>query len=187
MRNIDPRSGFTLLELLAVLAVLLILAAVTIPSLSGLKGNAQQKAAADLVRARIADARGRAMEYGTAYRLAVSRDGTKLRIAPDVTEFGDLPADDPPTGASKVSEDKLDKASAGLGVDPEADPAADQSPDTGSGWVKIATFLPDGTCREDRVLIEVHETSFPPIRISLRGVTGGSRVLHETGQGRAKP
>ena len=181
MRNPTPRSGFTLIELLAVLAVLLVLAAVTLPSFNGLKGNTHQKAAADLMQARIADARGRAMFFGTAYRLATHKDGTRLRLAPDGPDFASQHADNPPTGASRVSEDNLDRASAGLGADPDADPSSPApAGDDGSGWVTVATFLPDGTCREDRAMVEIHETNFPPIRILIRGVSGGSRILHPT-------
>ena len=39
----------------------------TLPSFSALKGNSRQKAAADLVRARLADARAKAMEDGQPY------------------------------------------------------------------------------------------------------------------------
>ena len=159
------------MESMAVLAVLLIIAAVTFPTFRGLKGNSDQKAAADVVRGRIADARGMAMEYGQPYRLAISADGTRIRLAPDVPEFADLPAADTPGGAVTCLESRLDKATAGLVA------SDDDAPGAEGEWLTVGTFLPDGTCREVGSVVAVHEANFPPIRIQLRGVSGSSRVL----------
>lgn len=184
MRTPNPRPGFTLLELTVVLAIIILLSAIAIPSLSGIRGNTDQKGAADTVRARIADARGRAMEFGVTYRLAVSQDGTKLRLAPDADDFASVAVDNPPFGASRASEDTLEKVTVTVAGDPEAG-TGPHSPD---GWTTIATFLPDGTCREDRVLVEVNETGFPPIEIRIRGVTGDARVNHpQTANGGMMP
>lgn len=173
MRNTQPRTGFTLLELLVVLAMLLILAAVTLPSFTGLRGNADQKAAADQVRARIADARGLAMEKGIPYRLAVYSDGTKIRLAPDGIDFAELPASDQITGSSAAVEQTFQKVTVGLYADPESpQPHSDDS-----GWLTVATFLPDGTCKEDSATIEVREPGFPPMRLRIRGVTGTAKVM----------
>lgn len=167
------RPGLTLIEMMAVIAVLLILGAVSYPSLVSLKGNADQKAAADAVRGRIADARGMAMEYGQPYRLAISSDGTKIRLAPDTPDFADVPTAGTPSGAAVALETRLDHATAGLTADDEFGHATD-----GGGWVTVGTFLPDGTCREVGSMIEIHEGTYPPIRIQLRGVSASSRVLH---------
>ncbi len=56
------RPGYTVLELCVVIALLVILGAAIIPGIPGIAGNVRQKAAADLVRARMADARAKAME-----------------------------------------------------------------------------------------------------------------------------
>lgn len=158
--------------MMAVLAVILVIGAVTIPTFGSLKGNADQKAAADMVRGRIADARGLAMETGTAYRLAISSDGTRIRLAPDTLDFGTVPASDEATAAATCIETRLDKATAGLVADEDsAGPGGD------GDWVTVGTFLPDGTCRETGAVIAIHEANFPPIRIQLRGVSGSSRVL----------
>ena len=42
------------------------------------------------------------------------------------------------------------------------------------GWQRVATFLPDGTCREEGVEIRVEEKGVQPLTIRLRGITGSS-------------
>ena len=165
----SPRPGFTLLELTLVMAMLLILGAFVVPTLSGLKGNADQRGAADAVRSRIADARGLAMEHGVPYRLALSSDGARLRVAPDGAEFASG-AGGEASAAAKVIETKFDpKATAAV---EDADGAA-----ADGGWVTVGTFQPDGTCREDNVTVVVREDKFPDMRVQLRGVTGSSRLM----------
>jgi prepilin-type N-terminal cleavage/methylation domain-containing protein len=167
-----PRPGFTVFELVVVLAILLMLAALTLPSFEALYGNSKQRAAVDLVRTRIANARTRAMETGAPQRLAISTDGTRIRLAPDGPNFADLPAAEFSTSNAKVNEDSLDKATAGLSVD-EGTPA----PNGDGNWQTIATFKPDGTCKEDNAIVEIRQDGYPPIRIQIRGVTGTSRIL----------
>ncbi|MBX9626959.1 MAG: prepilin-type N-terminal cleavage/methylation domain-containing protein [Gemmataceae bacterium] len=165
------RPGFTLLELTLVMAVMVILGAFVAPTLHGMKGNADQRAAADAVRSRIADARGLAMEHGTAYRLAVSADGSRLRVAPDGPDYDAAGASETATATARVIETRLEPATAA--VEADADAPADEA----GGWVTVGTFLPDGTCREDNVVVEVREGAFPPMRVRLRGVTASSKLL----------
>ena len=166
--------------MIAVLAVLLILAALVVPTLKGMNGNGHQKAATDTVRARVADAHSLAMSECVAYRLAVHQDGIRIRFAPDVVDFADLPSTDVPGPGTKVLECKLQKATVVM-VQYDANsptPTADAA-----GWLTVATFQPDGTSLEDKALLEVHEDGFPPIRIALRGVTGGTSILPPSTQG----
>jgi type II secretory pathway pseudopilin PulG len=156
---------------MVVLALLVILGAAIIPSIGGISGNVRQKAAADLVRARLADARAKAMEDARPYRVALNDDGTRIRVAPDGFDFATTPPDDPPAYQSKVTEDSIDKASAHILAED------DVVPDRDGGWNVVATFLPDGTCREAHATVEVREKTFPPIRIQVRGVTGSTRLL----------
>jgi Tfp pilus assembly protein FimT len=162
----------TLLELTLVLALLLILAAATLPSFTALKGNVRQKAAVDLVRARLADARAKAMEDALPYRVAFHQDGTRIRVAQDGPDFASRPAASPGSFASRSTEDTLVEATANVTHDSD-----ETAPEVDSGWVTVATFLSDGTCREAGVIMEVREGDFPPIRIHLRGVTGTTKIL----------
>jgi prepilin-type N-terminal cleavage/methylation domain-containing protein len=166
-----PRKGYTLLELLVVLAVILILGMAVTLTLEGNYANTRQKAAADLVRARIADARAKAMERGQWYRVAVSSDGSRLRVAPDGTEFAALSADDPPAFNASVTEDRLDKATVHVLADGDAEVVQE------GDWITIATLKPDGTCKEDRVLVEVREGNQSPMYVRIRGITGTAAVV----------
>lgn len=167
------RRAYTILELCVVLALLVILGAAIIPSVAGIAGNVRQRAAADLVRARLADARAKAMEDGRPYRVAVTDDGTRVRVAPDGLDYAAAPPDNPPSYQSKVTEDSIDRASAHILTESE-----DTAPERdGRGFTTVATFNPDGTCREANVTVEVREKTFPPIRIQIRGVTGSTKLL----------
>jgi len=167
------RSGFTLIETMAVLAVMIILGAVLLPSTSALWGNTHQQAAADVLRGALADARGLAMEHGVPYRLAVNSDGTKLRLAPEGDDFATQAAADHATAGMKVLELTLEKATVSV-VHETGDMTG--SADAG-GWQTVATFLPDGTCREGTVIANVNEGTFPPLAVQVRGVTGAVKVL----------
>lgn len=167
------RSGFTLLELMVVLALLVIFAAIAMPSFAGLKGNADQKAAMDLLRARIADARGLALQEAATFRLAVNKGGTKLRLAPESADFSSGAASEDASGGAKVIETPIQKATITV-AETEAGAMGGGDEDE---WVTIGTFLANGTCREDSNLIEVHEANFPNMKLLLRGVTGTARLV----------
>ncbi|HEX4607607.1 MAG TPA: hypothetical protein VH092_05315 [Urbifossiella sp.] len=113
-----------------------------------------------------------AMEYGQAYRLAISTDGTRIRLAPDTLDFSSAPVVNAPGSAVTALETRLDKATAGLIADDDT-----SAPGGDGNWVTIGTFLPDGTCRETGSLIQIHEGNFPPIQIQLRGMSASARVL----------
>ncbi len=168
------RSGFTLVEIMAVMAVLIILAAFLGPTLNGMNRGTRVKAAADTIRARANDARAAAVGGNKTYRLALSGNNAQMRIAPDDEAFdtqattddddGDKPivaVEEFPPGVTV----RLIPTGAQASVAPVADAA---------GWVRAATFLPDGTCREDQVILEVRELGVTPIWVRIRGLTGGT-------------
>ncbi len=178
----QSRSGYTILELLVVLALLVILGAVIIPSLPGFYGNTKQKAAADVVRTRLAEARAKSMERGMPFRVAVNSDKTRIRVAPDTEDFASLPADDPPAFDSTVTEDLFEEIS----IDYMTEPGDDRSADP-SGWFTIATMRPDGSCKESRsIVVSVNESTYAPIMIQVRGLTGQIRSVVGTKDGSVK-
>lgn len=171
------RSGYTLVEILVVLAVLVILGAFIVPTLDSYRGNSRQKSAADGIRARLADARAKAMEQGTWYRLAVSTDKTRIRLGPDGPNFASLSGSDAPSLTSSVSEDQFEEGvTAELRFDSD-----DVQPPMSGEWITIATVGPDGTCKEDAVTIVVREKDFKPIEIRMSGITGTARFIKKSG------
>ena len=185
MRSKPPRSGFTLLELLVVMAFIILLATAAMPSLFGLKRNAEQKATADRVRGLIADARGLAITDGVPYRLAITSSGDRIRMAAEGPDFATQAAADASNAATKTVEYKLEKTNITVAADSDSGEAA---PIAGSdGWITLGTFLPNGTCRADggidTTMIEVNETGYPPMQIRLRGITGTARLLPPPGDG----
>ncbi|MGL6097806.1 MAG: pilus assembly FimT family protein [Fimbriiglobus sp.] len=168
------RPGYTLIELLAVMAALIILGAVLLPTLSGLTRDTNVKAAGDLMRERVADARANAIGAGKPYRLAVSADGGRVRVGPDDESFTDPVSADDETPF--MADDALPGA---VTATPMADGDAPMTDD--GGWVRVATFLPDGTCREDGAELELREPDVFPLRFVIRGLTGSASVAPAAG------
>ncbi len=168
-----PRGGYSLLELLVVIAILIILGAIIAPTFTSISKDSQVKAAADTVRGRAMAARSAAISENRTYKLAVSSDGLRVRVAPDDTAFTTqaVSEDDDDAGPT-VTEDNLPKGvSAKLVV-----LAGQQSVTDDAGWVRVATFNPDGTCRDDQAVIEVAEPGITPLWVRIRGLTGATAV-----------
>lgn len=186
------RRAFTLLEVALVLAIILVLAAVTVPSLETMYGDVKLTAATDLIRARWADARTQAIEEGRAYRFAIMAGQGNFRIAPDLGDYWNGGGGGGDATQGLVVEDELpegitfsDSASAGSGTVANANPAGSdmavalqtQAQNAGAsgadsgGWVRVATFLPDGSTHDD-VTITLTAPNARPVRLQLRALTG---------------
>jgi prepilin-type N-terminal cleavage/methylation domain-containing protein len=174
----NQRRGISLIEVLVTMAVLVILGGILAPTLSTMSGSTKSKAAADTLRGRIADARGAAIDDARPYRLAMSPDGLRLRVSPDDQAFMNMAAtgDEDDAGPLIAESDLPD----GVKIEMDAD-GAEQVTDE-AGWVRIATFLADGTCREDSATLTIREAGVKPIRIRIRGLTGTAATLEEVPQ-----
>jgi prepilin-type N-terminal cleavage/methylation domain-containing protein len=166
------RRGYTLFELIVVMTILLILAAVVLPSVGAFRGDSRQRAAADAIRGELAISRARAMEEGRPYRVAISEDKTRIRRAPDGTDFSTTTTIDRPDGSSTAVDYAFESVTAE--VVPDANAVA-PAPD--NGWITIATVQPDGTCREDTALVAIKEDDRGALYLRVRGLTGGSRIV----------
>lgn len=168
------RSGYTLVELLAVIAILITLGGLIAPTFSTLSGDTKVKAGADLVRGRIADAKAAAMKEGRAYRVAISADGTRVRVSPDEVAYALAPAteDGEDDMGPLVVEDDLPKD---VTIAPQLSDGSQAVVDQ-SGWIRVLTCLPDGTCREDIAILEVREPGTHSMVVRVRGLTGASSV-----------
>jgi type II secretory pathway pseudopilin PulG len=171
------RKGYTILELVIVLAVLIILGSVLVPTLSGLYGNTRQKAAADLIRSRIVEARAKAMERGAWFRVAISQDKTRIRLAPDAgvngTAFASLPPSASSDPQSLVVEDTFEKVTAEL-VD--VDPTDTRQPD--GEWLTVFTVGPEGICQETtNTTISIKESNYDPVFVQVRYIAASSAIV----------
>lgn len=162
------RKGFSILELVVVMAALLILGALVVPTLFGSRRDTHVKAGSDILHTYIAKARAKAIEDGKPYRLAIYADGKKVQIQPDVDDAGTPNEDEDQGTGPLICEEKLPEGVMAVIVVS----GDDYTPQDQSGWQRVATFLPDGTCREENVEIRVTEKGTASITLTLRGVTG---------------
>jgi prepilin-type N-terminal cleavage/methylation domain-containing protein len=175
-RKRDPlmqRPGYTLIELALVLAVLVIVAALTFPLIEPMLSENNVTAAQDVVRARWAETRGRALEEGRAYRFAVTENTGKFRIAPDDDLYwsGNMTdgtgADDKPLILEgELPEGVLFTTSA------SAFHGATGAPAPGADWgLAVAVFLPNGQARDD-AQIYFGKAGQRVLGLQLRSLTG---------------
>lgn len=171
------RRGYTLLELMAVMAALLVLGVMILPTLSGIRGNTNIKASADILRSMLAQARAKAIEDGRNYRLALSSDGRTLQLGPDVNAItGEA---EQPSGFEKpiTRTEELPKGVTLAILDDDS-----IAPDV-NGLLRIATLLPDGTCREDSVFVQLSESGVSPMTLRIRGLTGNITIVPNPNEG----
>lgn len=180
-RRLGPasRQAYTLLEVVLVLALIVMLSAIIVPSYDAMYGDYRLTAAADMVRAAWASARAHAMEEGRPYVFAVVSGKGNFRIAPEGAEYwagnaGEAREDT--AGGLLLQEEVLPKGvrfstAEGAPADLGSDSAMTLGSVPPTAWSPIATFLPDGTARED-VVIEFQTRGSRPRVLKLRGLTG---------------
>lgn len=171
------RPGYTLFELMLVLAVLVIMAALAFPTLESMSGPFRLDQASDMVRARWAQGRSRAINEGRAYRFGVLANQGNFRLAPDGPEF--WPSGGKP-GDGLVEEGTLPKGVRFNMAEPsqsQAGAAPSTNGNNGGPWQTVATFLPDGSAQDD-VEITFTTTGARPVALKLRALTGA--VTHRT-------
>jgi prepilin-type N-terminal cleavage/methylation domain-containing protein len=165
------RSGYTLLELLVVIAAVVMLGGAVVPTLANISRDTGVKAGADMLRTYMAEARARSIDEGRAYRLSVSSEGTAIRVAPASQETAD-PVDTPPL----YREENLPAQVTATPVQ-SADGEAGMND---NGWISVATFLADGTCRENSAALELSQPRCYSIRLTVRGLTGAATLTNVT-------
>jgi prepilin-type N-terminal cleavage/methylation domain-containing protein len=169
------RHGYTLFELLLVLAIIVILAIIVVPSVGAFRGDSRQQAGADMIRSELAYARARAKEEGRPYRVAFSTDHTRIRRAPDDSNFETTNASTEPGGTATAVEYSLGHVTAELVEDPTTNTPA---PLANNGWVTLATVQPDGSCLENSALIAIKEHNEQgALYMRMRGLTTSLRTI----------
>ena len=165
------RKAFTLLEVLLVMAIIVIIMAVAYPSMEAWWADARVQGAADEVRGAWAEARVRAIDSGIPYRFAVKPDSERYRIAPETAEFWDGNTD---SGSDVVSDDG--KVLIGSLPKDIVFKMNTEAPETAGGWMVVATFLPDGTSKDNAEVHIAQKDGSYPIVVSVRSLTGITRV-----------
>jgi len=170
------RAGVSLVEVMVTMAVLVAIGGILAPTLRTMGRDSKSKAGIDTLRGRIADARGAAVEDGRPYRLAVSSDGKRVRVSPDERAFVNVAAnaDEDDSGPLIAESTMPPDVTATTQHDDGSQATADEA-----GWVRVATFQPDGTCLEDSATVKVSEPGARPITLRIRGLTGSATT--ETG------
>jgi prepilin-type N-terminal cleavage/methylation domain-containing protein len=177
MRARPRLPGYTLLEVLLVMAILVILMAVAYPTMEALYGDTRVRGAADDVRGAWAEARARAIETGGGYRFAVMKGTNRFRVAPEAPEYWDGTKgsasgdeDDGQTLTGSLPKGILFKIGEGG--------------ETAGDWHVVATFLPDGTCKDD-ARVELEEDGSPnALVVEVRALTGTVTVHQKKQEGK---
>jgi prepilin-type N-terminal cleavage/methylation domain-containing protein len=172
MTKFDSRRGYTLFELIVVMAILILLAAVLLPTVAMFRGDSRPRAGTDAIRAELAAARARAKDEGKPYRIAISKDGKRLRRAPDDAQFADANAFEYAEGSQPAVDYPFEDTITAAVV---AEQDADSNTADSSGWVTIAIVRPDGTCEaiqgRDNILVSLTEDNGPVLYLRIRGLT----------------
>jgi prepilin-type N-terminal cleavage/methylation domain-containing protein len=165
-------AGFTLLELMLVMAVLLVAAAITVPVIDSMMTTGNVKAARDMVRARWADIRGRAMKEGRPWKFSVIYQTGQFKIEPEDPNEPSDSSDDLATGSSdRTGEGELppkvlfakDQGSVGVSGG-------------GGNYETLVVYLADGTARDD-VQVLFGTAGSQPIGLQLRALTGAVSMV----------
>jgi prepilin-type N-terminal cleavage/methylation domain-containing protein len=171
--------GYTLLELMLVVAIIVVVAGMSLQSLPGMYAAFKDRAAADTVRGAWATARSHAIDDARPYRFAIIPNKGNFRVAPDSSDWwnGGDPSGGDGSNTATVLEGTLPKGIRFTQGDamPDATDRSSTIVDGGdvnpSDWVRVATFMPDGTASED-VEISFRSGKGRPVVLRLRGLTG---------------
>jgi prepilin-type N-terminal cleavage/methylation domain-containing protein len=178
------RAGYTLFEVVIVVAIIATVAAIVLPSMSALFADSRVDASADMILARMADARSMAMEQSKPVRFGFMPGSGKFQIAPDDSDVWNT------SSSSDGPIDKEDQLTGQLLKDVVF--STDPSSISGSGssssgnWQVGGIFMPNGTARGglnpdgttiDDVSFYFGMSGQAPRGVRVRGVIGTVRLF----------
>jgi prepilin-type N-terminal cleavage/methylation domain-containing protein len=167
------RRGFTLLELILVLAILIIVTAVSVPVITTMLVDARMTAGADMVRARLADTRAKALDSGKPWKLAyLPNSGVFQLAAEDADEWND--AGETPKETQDIVRGHLPKDII-VAVNRDDIAGSQGSSQATGGWQTLAVFIGDGSARDDGMAY-IGKAGLMPLRVRVRGLTGATTV-----------
>jgi hypothetical protein len=105
--------------------------------------------------------------------------GERLRRAPDGQDFAEVAATDHADGNSSAVEYAFERVTAEILSNPSAVAGV-------SGWQTVAVVLPAGTCFDDTMTVGLKDRDNAQVvlRLQIRGLTAGTRVLPGTAEDR---
>ncbi len=167
------RDGYTLMELIVVIAILLVVTAMAIPAFLNWLADARAAAAADMVRARMTDARARAMADGKPWRLAYLANTGFLQLAPEEsTEWDNVQTSN--LRQAELIREELPKGIL-LVSGPDELVGKRDAGSAGNTWETIAIYLPNGSARDDSTTY-FGKVGVMPARARLRALTGSVAI-----------
>ncbi len=180
LQSRGTQSGFTLLEILLVLAVLVVITALAVPAATTVFSGQQLRTTGDVIRARFADCRIRAIKSGDVYGFFYKPGGGEYWMAPVNTGFRSLLNGSPPSNQHLLENEVV--FIAGETMQDGRSMAAAENVAGEFLTFRPILFYPDGTSQDAVVIVQ--SKNGLQIQLELRGLTGvstKSRLL--TGQG----
>jgi hypothetical protein len=175
------RGGYTLFELVLVLALLVVAAALAFPLIEPMISENHVTASRDMVRARWAEMRGRAMAEGRAYRFAVTENTGRFRVAPDEEAYWSGRAD----GQDEDERPLILEGELPEGVifttSESAFGGLTEAPAPGAEWgLVVAVYLSEGWAQDDA---EVYfgKAGQRVLGLRLRALTGAVSAIEPGG------
>ena len=170
-RRRQKHAGFSLLEILVVMAIFVVIASMSVPLLLRSFKGQNLKTAADVVRARFAEARVRAMDTGDIYAFFYTPQGGDYFIAPMVLGFRSQTSGE--QGA--INYEKLDNEiifGAGETIMDARGTQESEKAEIQIDSMKPILFYPDGTSQDATLVLQNKFDGV--IQVNLRGLTGTS-------------
>ncbi len=173
MKTNQERLGYTLMEMMMVMAILVIAASISVPVIHSMLADGRLSAAADQVRAQLAETRARAMDEGRPWRLAYLPNTGVYQLAPEESTDWEQKSDEPMETAELVR-GVLPKDIV-FGAKEEDISGRQEAGQAGSDWETLAIYLPGGDARDDTMTYFGH-VGFLPMRVQVRALTGAMSV-----------
>jgi prepilin-type N-terminal cleavage/methylation domain-containing protein len=163
------RRGFTLLEVVLVLVILIVVGAISVPVIRTMLEDARMNAGADMMRARLADTRARALDSGKPWKLAyLPNTGIFQLAAEDADQWNQSdqsPKEMPDYVRGQMPTDIV------LAVNRDDIAGATGGAQASGGWQTLAVFTGDGSARDDGT-VYIGKAGWIPLRLRVRGLTG---------------
>ncbi|HZZ82524.1 MAG TPA: prepilin-type N-terminal cleavage/methylation domain-containing protein [Gemmataceae bacterium] len=164
------RGGFTLMETVLVLAILVIATAISVPVISSMLLDSHMDAGADLVRARLADTRAKALETGVPWKIAYLPGTGIIQFAAEDSTQWDNTSDQTPQEMPDFTRDVLPKNIL-LAKNRDDIASASGQVQPSGGWETLVIYTADGSGRDDGE-VYIGAAGLMPLRMRVRGLTG---------------